>query len=177
MPPHLSNSGSNRGGGGLQPPSGSANITPPQGAFFNPAAWYNLLPFPVASSTICVALPAPPQRWPNFPGHPSPEVTTAGDTITTAGDVDDNEDGEESGNESAGSDAISLLTDKEAIQFRELSVFDPTVKDETSWQYPVIMRRYLEMNFDQRGTQKDPQRLPNASLQAPTLDPEVKDQI
>ena len=36
--PHLSHSGSNRGDGGLPSPSGSANITPPQGVFFNPAA-------------------------------------------------------------------------------------------------------------------------------------------
>jgi len=36
--PHLSHCGSNRGGGGLPTPSESANITPPQGAFFNPTA-------------------------------------------------------------------------------------------------------------------------------------------
>ena len=139
--PHLSHSGSNRGGSGLPTPSGSANITPapcitlPQGAFFNPAAWYNLLPFSV--------MPSQPFAWPNPPGRPLPNTNAA----TTAGD--NKEDGEESNNESTtGDDEVRLLTEEEADQFREPPVFDPTVEDKTSWQPPEIMRQYLETNFD-----------------------------
>jgi len=114
-----------------------------------------------------------------LPGGPNPNNNAA----TTAGD--DNKDGEGSDNESAADlDEIRLLTEKEANQFRESLVFDPTVKDETSWQPPEVMQQYLETNFDQNLSEEEHKRIlgdfpiPQCSvLQAPTLDPEVQEQI
>jgi len=120
--------------------------------------------------------PAPPQGWPNTP-QPLP------DTSALSSAVNDNEDGEES-DQSAESDVIHLLSEEEANQFREPAVFDPTVRDDSSWQPPEVMLKYLETNFDRNLT--EPERtailsdfpIPQCSvLQAPTLDPEVKDQI
>ena len=149
---------------------------------FNPAVWYNLPPFPVVAAPQPYAWPftAPPQGWPNVSGPPLRETSTS---TTNAGDVGDNGDREES-NQSADSDVIRFLGEEEANQFREPELFDPTVREESSWQPPKIMLKYLEANFD-RNLSEDERKailndfpIPQCSvLQAPKLDPEVKDQI
>ena len=120
--------------------------------------------------------PTPPQGW------PGPTLPTTNTPIFASGD-DDNEDAE--GSDRLGdSDEIRLLSEEEANQFREPVVVDPTVKDDSSWQPPEIMRKYLEANFDRNLSEEERKNIlsdfpvPQCSvLKAPTLDPGVKDQI
>ena len=65
----------------------------------------------------------------------------------------------ESNNESAGSEVIHLLTDKEANQFKEPLEFDPIVGDETSWEPQEIMRQYLEISFDWNMSENECKRI------------------
>ena len=85
-----------------------------------------------------------------FKGHftiqPRLSLPDTNPPITASGS-DDNEDGENS-KQSDDPVEIHLLSEEEANQFREPAVFDPTVKDDSSWQPPEIMRKYLEVNFD-----------------------------
>ena len=76
------------------------------------------------------------------------------------------------------SDEIRLLSKEEANQFREPAVFDPTVKDDSSWQPPEIMQKYLKANFDWNLSEEECKNIlsdfsvPQCSvLKAPTLGP------
>ena len=143
--PTFPQSGSNRGGGSLLPPSGPANITLPQGAFFNPAALYNFSLFPVVPpQPFAWPFPVPPQGWPNSSGNPVPETNA-----TTTCDVNDTKDGEVSDYGSAGSDVIRLLTDEEANQFRKSAVFDLTVRNEASRDNATISGTNFDWNLSE----------------------------
>ena len=109
----------NRGGGGLLPLAGRlVSLLLRERSLTQRCRTFSLFAWP---------FPAPPQGWPNSSGRFVLETNAT----TTTGDANDNKDGEESDNESAGSNVIYLHTDEEA-QFREPSVFDPIVWDETS---------------------------------------------
>ena len=123
----------------------------PQRAFYNLAAWYNFLPFPVMlSQPLAWPFPTPLQGW---PGVPIPTLPATNPPIF-ASDGEDNEDAEDS-DHSGDSDEIHLLSEEEANQFRDSALFDPTVKDDSSWQPPEIMRKYLEANFDRNLSEEE----------------------
>ena len=132
--PHLSLSDSNRGGGGMLPPSGSATFLAPYGAFFNPATWHSLPPFPVMPpQSFAWPQPLVPPGWStnmNPSGRKANTTISAGeDNVTRDHDVYGNET-----DQSDESDVVHILSEEEANQFREPPVFDHTPQDESSWQ-------------------------------------------
>lgn len=183
----LAPSGSNGGGDGVPPSSGSIT-TPsaafpfpaPHGAFANPAAWYTPPPFhvmpPQAFAWPFSTTPQAPQA------PPTTEVSPTRDGADNTVVIDQQEDGNES-DRLTESDVVDLLGEQEATQFRELE-FDPKVKDDTAWQPTEAMLKFLEKHFNQSLTEEERKAILNDFpipkcnvLQAPKLDPEVKDQL
>lgn len=184
----LTCSGSNGGGDDVPPSSGSTTtlsgaflFPAPHGAFANPAAQYALLPFPVMLPQAFA--------WP-FPNSPRSTRTTGAFLveISPMRDGSDNtviinqhEDGNES-NWLTESNMVHLLDEQKANQFREPE-FDPKAKDDIAWQPTEAMLRFLEKHFNQSLTEEwkailNDFPIPKCSiLQAPKLDPEVKDQL
>ena len=143
--PHLAHSGPNGGGGGALSssglttnPSGMVSFPSPQGAIFNPAAWYPLPPFPVMPpQSFAWPLPAAPQAPQTLPTNTNTTAATLAENNPTGNvrentDVEQHEDGDES-DQSGESDVVHLLGEQEADQFREPE-FDPKVKDQALWQ-------------------------------------------
>ena len=144
------------------------------GGFGYPSSWYPPPPFPFPHSFPWPLPPRPP---------PSTSEDSSADGI---GEPEANDRVKEAETASMATfdpdDTIELLDDKEAKQLNP--VFDPTVKDETSWELPQPMKDFLEKHFKQVLTSLERQAIlegfpkpSSLAIQVPKLDNELKEQM
>ena len=139
---HLTPSG-NSGGSGFPSPFGTLT---PSGTF--PAPWLFPMPWFPYPSPPAVPSPwtgtQPPQDTSNSSVAPSPMIEPVATPLEkSVAIVEDDTGDEESDKEAA--DRVEYLSKEEAGEFRE---FDPSLKDQESWQPPDYMIKFLDKHFN-----------------------------
>ena len=156
--PYLIPSGNSGGSGFLSP----FRTLTPSGTFVAPWPFPMLwFPYPLPP-----AIPSPwtgtqpPQDASNSRAAPSPVIEpVATPSEKSVAIVEDDTGGEESDKEAA--DRVEYLSEEEAGKFRE---FDPSLKDQESWQPPDYMINFLDKHFNRCLEVKEHQTSPSLNV-------------